>query len=142
MPDFSPELGQMLYGQPFMQHEVPDIMHAALSMVSEELTRIMENHHQKDYFSPFQNSGTEFRNDVFHVEAYSWGDDEQPYNFAWKDLRISWYKRMGRGMSSNVEITPDMAAECLRDCLASLERLEAEHERIERERDEAEASGS
>ncbi|NTF23625.1 hypothetical protein G6L37_35210 [Agrobacterium rubi] len=139
MTQFTPELGQLAFGQPFKSHAVPDIMHAALSMIDDELTRIMENHLQKDYFSPFQNSGSDYRNDVFHAEAYSWGDEEQPYNFAWKDLRISWYKRMGRGMSSNVEITPDMAAECLRDCLASLEKLEAEHERLERERDDAEA---
>lgn len=139
MTHFIPELGQMAHGQPFMQHAVPDIMHAALAMISDELTRIMENHHQRDYFSPFNNSGTEFKSDVFHVEAYSWGDDDQPYNFAWKDLRISWYKRMGRGMSSNIEITPDMASACLADCLAYLEKLEAEHDEIERLRDTSES---
>jgi hypothetical protein len=119
-----------------MEHDVPDIMHAALTMISDELGRIMRNHTQEDYPSPFSNSGAEFRNDTFHAQAYSWGDDDQPYNFAWKDLRISWYKWMGRGMSSNIAITPDMAAACLDDCLKSLQILEDEHDRLEQERHE------
>ncbi|MNU36368.1 hypothetical protein D3C71_249830 [compost metagenome] len=131
MTEFVPELGQAVFGQPHQEHAVPDIMLAALTMVSDELSRVMWNIHQETYDTPFSNTGNEFKNDVFHAVAYSWGDDEQPYNFAWKDLRISWYKRLIRGCSSNIPVTPDLAAQCLEECLASILRMEEEHERLQ-----------
>jgi hypothetical protein len=126
MNAFVPELGHLAFGQPSKQFEAPQIMHAVLSFVSDRLDMLMWNLTQKEYHSPFFNYGGEFRNDVFHVEAYSWSDEPQPYNFAWKDVRISWYKHIGRGMSANVEITPDMAAACLADCVASLDAMETD----------------
>jgi hypothetical protein len=138
MTQFVPELGQAAFGQPHQEHAVPDIMLAAMTMVSDELSRVMWNIHQTDYHSPFHNTGNDFRNDVFHAVAYSWGDDEQPYNFAWRDLRISWYKHMGRGCSSNIPVTPDLASQCLDDCLASIMRMEEEHDRLQAIEDAAE----
>lgn len=138
MAEYVPELGQALFGQPHMEHDVPDIMLAALRLVSEELDRVMWNIHQEDYHSPFSNTANEFRNDDFHAVAYSWGDDDQPHNFAWKDLRICWYKYLGRGMSSNIAITPDLAAACLEDCLASIRRMENKHDMAELAREAAE----
>lgn len=137
MTQFVPELGQAVFGQPYKEHAVPNIMEAALNLISDELSRVMINKTQEEYASPFGNTGNEFRNDVFHVDAYSWGEDEQPYNFAWKDLRISWYKRMGRGMSSNIPVTPDLTALCLDECLASLVRMEEEHDRLQEEQEAA-----
>lgn len=122
MDEFQPELGQMVFGQPWQQHDVPEIMEAALGAIRDEYDRVYWNVHQKECPSPFGNSGpgANLKTDVFEVCAYSWGDDEQPFNFAWGDLRISWYKYMGRGMSANMEITPDLAAKCLAECLASV----------------------
>lgn len=138
MAEYVPELGQAIFGQPHLQHDVPDIMVAALRMVSDDLDRVMWNIHQTDYASPFSNTGNEFSNDTFHAVAYSWGDDEQPHNFAWKDLRISWYKYLGRGMSSNIAITPDLAAECLAECRASIEKMEDDHDKAEAAREAVE----
>jgi hypothetical protein len=137
MTQFVPELGQAAFGQPHMEYAVPDIMLAALGMVSDELSRVMWNINQEDYRSPFSNTGNEFRNDVFHAAAYSWGDERQPYNFSWKEIRISWYKHMGRGSSSNVLVTPDLAAECLGECLASILLMEEEHDRLQEIEDAA-----
>ena len=129
MSVYTPELGQMVFGQPGHRYVVPAIMDAVLEAIDSELCRVMWNQNQEQYLSPFRNTGNTFKNDVFEVNAYSWGDDEQPFNFAWKDLRISWYKYLGRGMSANIEISPALASECLEACLASILTMEDGGER-------------
>lgn len=124
---YQPELGQALFGQPFKEHTVPEIMDAALSFIRYRLDTVMWNIHQEEYASPFGNTGNSFKNEVFEVHAYSWSDDDQPFNFAWRDLRISWYKYLGRGMSANCDITPELASKCLVECLSSLEKMDQEH---------------
>lgn len=87
-------------------------------MLSCELERVMWNANQTEYANPFSNSGETFKCDAFEVEAYSWNDEyEQPYNFKWKDVEISWYKYLGRGMSANREISPELAATMLDECI-------------------------
>ncbi len=127
MADYKPELGQAIFGQPAKQYEVPDIWHAALAMLRDELDRAMWNLHQQDYASPFGNTGNRFDECTeFTVEAYSWDDEvEQPFNFKWRDVEIGWYKYLGRGMSANRELTPDLAAEMLGECLLAVKRYEA-----------------
>lgn len=125
MSDYQPELGQMIFGQPTQKFSVPEIMEAALFHIRHRLDTVMWNIHQREYANPFGNTGSTFKNDVFEANAYSWSDDLQPFNFAWKDLRISWYKYLGRGMSANMEITPELAAVCLSECMASLTAMDA-----------------
>lgn len=129
MTEHIPELGQIVFGQPHQEFDVPMIMEAAIFRIRDVLDTVMWNINQKEYDSPFSNSGNSFKNETFEAVAYSWGDDEQAYNFAWKDLRISWYKWAGRGMSSNILITPELAAACLEDCVASLHRMDEENDR-------------
>lgn len=140
---YRPEIGQFLFGQPSQEYAVPEIMEAVFNLIRDRLDSVMWNIHQKEYDSPFSNNGTAFKNETFEVEAYSWNEEvEQPYNFAWRDLRVSWYKHCMRGLSANMEITPDMAAECLSDCLRSLERLDDEHEAAMMAEEAAEAAWS
>ncbi len=116
--------------------EVPLIWEAALSHLSDNLCRVMQNKHQAVYESPFSNTGNKYKCPVFEVEAYSWDElncwdevsDEggQKYNFKWLDVEISWYKWMGRGMSSNVELTPEMAQVMLEECLRYLQMIDGE----------------
>lgn len=125
MNDFIPELGQMAFGQPHKAYTVPDIWEAALSMLACELDRVMCNVHQTEYANPFSNTGEAFKCDAFAVEAYSWNDEyEQPYNFKWKDVEISWYKYLSRGMSANKELPPELAAIMLEDCLKAVRALD------------------
>lgn len=126
MTEYSPELGQMCFGQPFKSYAVPEIMEAALMSISNELDRVMWNIHQKEYNSPFSNSGQSFRCPTFTAVSYSWADDPQPYNFKHQKtgLTVSWYKWFGRGASSDRDISPAMAAEVLEDCLAAIRRIE------------------
>lgn len=103
------------------------IWEAALSCLDYELRRIMWNIHQKEYQSPFANTGQEFKCDAFEVQAYSWDEDiNQMFNFKWRDVEISWYKWLGRGMRSNKELTPNLAQEMLKECLECLEKYENE----------------
>lgn len=123
---FTPDIGQMCWGQPWQEHAVPDILDAALEAIRAELQRVLWNlrHTSSD---PFGNSSGSFRCPTFTVCAYSWNDDlGQPYNFKHPQsgLLVSWYKYMGRGMSANMAVTPDMAARILTHCLAGLRAVE------------------
>lgn len=126
MSIFEPELGQMAFGQPHQTYAIPEIMLAALLSISLEIERVWWNVWQADFNTPFENNGPRcnFKCAEFEVRAYSWSDEEQPYNFAWRDIRISWYKWCGRGASSNIVITPDLASECLDACLLAVRQLD------------------
>jgi len=137
---YEPEIGQFLFGQPSQEYAVPEIMEAVLAFIRDRLRNVMWNINQAEYPSPFSNTGETYKNETFEAIAYSWGEEEQPYNFAWKDLRISWYKHAGRGLSANMEITPALAAECLSDCLRSLDRMDDEHEAAMMAEEAAEAA--
>lgn len=108
-------------------YDVPPIMDAALRFISERLSTMMWNKHQVHYDSPFGNTGNSFKCETFEVQAYSWGeDDAQPFNFKWQNLQISWYKYLGRGMSANMEISPQLASACLIECLAAIEKMDTD----------------
>jgi hypothetical protein len=133
MKNYQPELGQAAFGQPHKQFKVPAIMDAALQYIRYEMGRVRWNIRQQASPDPFGNEGPggNFNSDVFSVHAYSWGDDEQPWNFKCGDIEISWYKYMGRGMSANVEISPDMASALLEKCLEHLRSIEEREARYD-----------
>lgn len=118
--NYSPELGQMLFGQPHQAFEAPLVLEHALSLIGENVVAAAAaRKEQQD--NPFQNTGASFKNDVFEVRAYSWDEDEeQPFNFAWRDLRVSWYKHAGRGMSVNKKVDVHLVNEMLVECLGSI----------------------
>lgn len=118
---FIPELGQMAFGQPCQYYGCSNLMEAALVSISGELERIRCNIHQKVMPNPFGNSGETWECDEFKVEAYSWNDEyNQPYNFKWKDIEVSWYKYIGRGMSQNRQISAEEIGTMLNACLGAL----------------------
>lgn len=122
---FVPELGQIAHGQTRHPYAVPDIMEAVFLLLAEDLERVRWNIHQQQFPSPFANHGSagNFDSDVFSVQAYSW-NEQQLWNFRCGDLKVSWYKQAGRGMSSNKPITPEMAAEVLDTCRKHLEEID------------------
>jgi len=125
MGEYEPEIGQILFGQPFKQFAVSELCEAALVMIESEIERVMWNAHQAEYPSPFRNTGSSFECDAFMVEAYRWGDQsDQTFNFKWGDVEISWYKHLGRGMSSNIELTPGIIDRMLTDCLAAVRAMD------------------
>ena len=123
--DYEPELGQAVFGQPHKEHAVPRYVEAALDHLRDVLQRVQWNMKQKQVEDPFGNTGGSFKNDTFQVEAYSWDDSyEQPFNFKWGALEISWYKYHGRGMSMNREVSANECARMLDECVESLEKEE------------------
>jgi len=59
------------------------------------------------HVNPFENTGHKYKGKCFEVEAYSWDDDDQKYNFKWRDIEVSWYKYLCRGMEVNREVSED-----------------------------------
>ena len=57
-----------------------------------------------------------FENDVFKIQPYYWGEDEEKMgepNFIYKpkNIKISWYKYMLRDAYSNIPLTKEMVEE-------------------------------
>jgi hypothetical protein len=75
----------------------------------------------RDDVNPFGNNGTRFDGEKFMAHSYSWNDDEeQEFNFAWRDVRVSWYKYLGRGTTINRDMSDTEVSEMLRECMAEL----------------------
>lgn len=121
---YQPELGQMLFGQPHKQFAGSNLLEAALRRLDYALETVMWNINQEEYSSPFNNTGNSFKCDKFEVHAYSWGGDEQPFNFKWRDVEVSWYKWCGRGLTVNQELPSSTISEMLDDCLDAIIRYE------------------
>lgn len=75
-----------------------ELIVAALKSIRQEMDRLYFNKHQKEMNSPFDNTGEVFNCPVFSVIAYRWDELDKPVaNFQYKDLRVYWYKHLGRG---------------------------------------------
>ena len=116
------EIGNMLFNtNANQQYECPQYVIALLEGINTKLSVQYWNKFQKEIESPFENTASHFKNDVFEVEAYSWDDEYcQPYNFKWNEIEISWYKYLGRDTTVNVKITPERAIEMFDSCIESL----------------------
>lgn len=117
MSAYEPELGQMAFGQPWQPQAVSGALEHALDTIRDAFARTV----CMGDMTPMDNSGERYDGKCFTAHCYSWSDDDQPFNFAWRDLRVSWYKYLGRGMSCNRN--PDAAelAEMVGECVAELE---------------------
>lgn len=105
----------------------PNWIIALLEAIDEELTRIMWNVNQKDFASPFKNTGNKFKNDTFEVIAYDWDEESnQRFNFKWKDVEISWYKYLGRCTEINDDYEERYIIQMFNECIESLHKLEME----------------
>lgn len=127
---FEPELGQFVFGQPYKQYEASELLEAALCHIKDEPDRVMGNVKQEEYSNPFDNTGNSFVCETFEVHAYDWNFDEerepQKFNFKYKDIEISWYKYLGRGMSVNREISNNEISDMLDDCIRAVRKLDVE----------------
>lgn len=109
-----------------MIHEVPLIWLAALRYLADELEIASFNKDNNSDLRPFDNTAQEYKCPAFEVEAYDWSEEEdeegnpintQEYNFKWRDVKIKWYKYLGRGMEANKELTAEEAELMLEECL-------------------------
>lgn len=108
---------------------VPEYVQAAFALIDEELARVMWNINQEEFDSPFSNTGEQFKNDVFEVEAYSWDNEyDQKYNFKWKDYKVRWYKHCKRDPQANRDITPEECSQMLSECLESIRAMDIDED--------------
>lgn len=108
MTEYIPELGQALFGQPTQAFEADNLMDAAINLLADELSRVLGNiTQQRPIDNPFSNSGSRFDTEGLSIHAYSWSDDDQPWNLKCGDVEVSWYKYAGRGMSVNKPMSPN-----------------------------------
>lgn len=130
-----PELGQWAFSTtPFLEHPVSELALAALRAINDEIERVMWNLAQDDlYRGPGSNSGLEaFETDIFVMRPYCWCDGEKhpdgcPPNFQWRDVQITWYKHLSRGLSANQVLSPDVVAEMLVECLAAVRGMDVKY---------------
>ena len=108
------------------QYECPEWIIALLKRINDKLDTVMWNKYQKEYESPFANTGNYFKNDVFEVEAYNWNDDiSQEYNFKCGDIEISWYKYLGRDTTINDNFEEKYIIEMFDKCMDSLNEIDS-----------------
>lgn len=97
------------------------ILIAVLNAIDDELNRVMQNNLQKEYPSPFENTGNKYKNNTFEVIAYNWNQHPlQKFNFKWKNFEISWYKYCGRSTTINKKISLKKINQMLNECLKSI----------------------
>ena len=122
------ELGQMLFANNnIYSYECDDYIIALLKNLDSELCRVMWNKNQKEYDSPFQNTGNSYVGKNFEVYAYSWDDESnQTYNFKCGDIEISWYKYLGRGTTINGDYSKDEIVAMYDKCLKEIREIDNE----------------
>ena len=116
-----------------MSRSCPQYIIALLKDLEDELSRVQWNVNQEEYESPFQNTGNEFKTDVFEVHAYYWGDLEELIdrpNFKCGDVEISWYKRLGRGTYINKRVSRRKMEKIYLKCLVSILQWEYDRDHL------------
>lgn len=130
------ELGNIMFNtNTIQQYNCPNYIVALLREIDRQLNRIMWNIYQKEYNSPFSNTGNSFELGNFKVMAYNWNEEvEQDYNFIYKvdktksnldDIKISWYKYLGRDTTINQEIDSSIIVDMFDDIIDQLHNYEA-----------------
>lgn len=122
------ELSNMLFnsGNKNQTYKCPDFVVALLRDIKWRLEIQYWNLNQQKEYNIFdlymEDSGLPYKS--FKWCPYNWGDDEQEYNFKYKDIEISWYKYFGRDMTINKNIAPGQATEMYNDILQEVRKID------------------
>lgn len=116
--DFNPELGQALFGQPTQSLECPADLEEVIQSIGIMLDVVAD-------LRPCSNNGDRYDGTTFSMHAYSWDDEEeQEFNFKWRDFKASWYKYIGRSMTVNRLLKREEVVEMLKECTAEIFTME------------------
>lgn len=113
--DYQPELGQALFGNATQALSCPVEIECIMSSLREAFDVL---HPKLD--NPFSNTGSRFRWSCFTAHSYDWCDEEQPWNFKWRDFEVSWYKHCTRGLSRNRKLSRGELREMMRECMMAM----------------------
>lgn len=130
------ELGNIAFNNNVNQQlNCPRYIVALLRDIQRQLDRIMWNIYQKEYDNPFENTANTFELGNFKIQAFNWNDEvEQEFNFLYKvdkikanmpDLKISWYKYLGRDTTINQEIDENVMVSIYDDIIKQLLEFES-----------------
>ena len=119
------ELGNLFFGNsrgkyPLERDEWQELFHEFLEDIG------LDSYGNSDSsFGEYQTDRGGFENEVFLVNPYYWGGDEdiaEEHNFVYKpkNITIDWYKYPLRDSYSNVEITLEEFKEMLSECKKSI----------------------
>lgn len=131
------ELGNLGFNTNTNQEYIcPEYIISLLEGIESKLETVMWNINQKEYDSPFGNTANSFELNNFGIYAYSWDEDvNQEYNFIYKvdktkanmpDLKISWYKYLGRDTTINQVIDSNVFIQIYDDIMEQLRNYEKE----------------
>lgn len=129
------EIGNIMFNENNIQkYKCPEWIIALLDYLDNELDRVMWNINQKKFDSPFDNTANTFETNVFKVQAYDWNDEvNQQYNFIYyvdkskaniDDIKISWYKYLGRDTTINEDLDASIIIDMFNNCLQSIREYE------------------
>lgn len=104
-------------------YDVPELFCAALEYLDHAIEISYWNQHQEEFKSPIGNTGASYDGGTFKLRAFDWSEpDEYEPNFEWRDVKVWWYKYLGRVTCSNKELTPEIINEMLNDCLNNISK--------------------
>lgn len=119
---YIPELGHVLYSQTWQEQSAKYTpMHSAVNYIGSLLDDLSIT-----VYDPTANYGQIFDAPTFSIHGYSWGADDQGWNFKWRDYRMSWYKHSNRGTTHNREHTAEEALEFVTEAIAHITSLLAD----------------
>lgn len=105
------------------------LIESVLDKICDEMRRLYWNKHQKDWNTPFLNTGEEYSNDVFTVRSYSWDEaDAIIPNFKYGDFECYWYKHSHRGLvwyyhhQQGAMPSSEYLEHMLEECIAALQQ--------------------
>lgn len=109
--EYQPEFAQALFGNPWFTYDA--------QWSENGLRWLLEVIHES--FGIDYDIEPEFASDLFDLRPYYWGEGENESalpNFHYKplDIKISWYKFVGRGMNSNLSESPENWSEIIQEC--------------------------
>ena len=133
MEEARPELGQALHGNNVIQKfdaTTSREIYTAIKLIQNYFSCMLPVQNGDEVLnegeSPFDmGSGYQYTNGVFETVGYQWDETapRQEYNFKWRDIRVSWYKQCGRGMTINREMDKPEIQEMIRECIASIKSV-------------------
>jgi len=138
---YEPELGQMMFGNVYDEFDLGEheqYVARKLYDLSETLGKMNPEEQAHGLLGGEWGYGQDFKNDVFEMHHYYWGDctcgaeeaeEERPHdptcpivlpNFRCGEIEIRWYKYIGRGMTINQKVTRKELKEIFQKCRESL----------------------
>ena len=118
MSDYIPQLGQIMHGNPWGDHDSPQWCDALVREILREIERVFWNKNQRQW-DMRENPGIpgiEFR-------PYYWGNNEAEAelpNLKHGDIEVRWYKHPMRGASLNVEARADVLIPWFESVIAAI----------------------